>query len=129
MTTEPTHPDPVTDLVLEGAVLPMAKAGYRFARIAGTSAGAMAGVVLAALQRAGEPVDVLGEIAMTLDHSAGLTRSDRVSPHRVAHVTADGLALLSRETTPQPASRRSDSCLVPDGPQNHVGGSFSEFGR
>ena len=63
MTTEPTHPDLATDLVLEGggvkgialagAALPIAKAGYRFARIAGTSAGAMAGAVLAALQRAG----------------------------------------------------------------------------
>lgn len=37
-----------------GAVLALSDAGYRFARIAGTSAGAILGILIAAYQRAGE---------------------------------------------------------------------------
>lgn len=71
-------PAPVSDLVLEGggvkgialvgAVGALVDAGYRFPRIAGTSAGAIVGSVLAALQRRGEPVDRLDDIARTLDY-------------------------------------------------------------
>jgi NTE family protein len=79
METTDTQPGPVTDLVLEGggvkgialvgAVRPFVEAGYRFPRIAGTSAGAILGSVLAALQRAGEPASALSEIARTLDYT------------------------------------------------------------
>lgn len=68
-----------TDLVLEGggvkgialvgAVLPLVAAGYRFPRVAGTSAGAVVGAVLAALQRRGEPISTLEDITRTLDYS------------------------------------------------------------
>ena len=68
-----------TDLVLEGggvkgialvgAIGPLVAAGYRFPRIAGTSAGAIVGSVLAALQRRGESVDRLDDIARTLDYT------------------------------------------------------------
>ena len=78
-TTRPTHPELVTDLVLEGggvkgialvgAVGPLVEAGYRFPRIAGTSAGAIVGSVLAALQQRGEPVTQLDDIARTLDYT------------------------------------------------------------
>ncbi len=67
-----------TDLVLEGggvkgialagAVLGLAEGGCTFERIAGTSAGAIVGAILAALQRAGEPVTRLAEIARSLDY-------------------------------------------------------------
>ncbi len=77
--TGPTHPEPVTDLVLEGggvkgialvgAVTPLVEAGYRFPRIAGTSTGAIVGSVLAALQRRGEPFGRLDDIARTLDYA------------------------------------------------------------
>lgn len=59
----------VRALAIAGAVLPMAEAGYRFPRIAGTSSGAMIGSVLAALNLRGESFERLGEIARTLDYS------------------------------------------------------------
>jgi len=72
-------PDLATDLVLEGggvkgialtgAVLSFAEAGYRFPRVAGTSAGALVAAVLAALQQRGEPPTAVGEIARTLDYA------------------------------------------------------------
>lgn len=78
--TEPTPPLPLNaDLVLEsggvkgvafaGAVEVLAQAGYSFPRIAGTSAGAIAGSILAALQHAGEPATRLLEILGPLDVS------------------------------------------------------------
>lgn len=74
----PEDDDLVCDLVLEGggvkgialagAVQPLAEAGYRFSRIAGTSAGAIVGAVLAALVRRGEPVGRLTDIALSIDY-------------------------------------------------------------
>lgn len=58
----------VKGIALAGAVLGLAQAGYTFPRIAGTSAGAVVGAVLAGLQRSGEPVSRLSEIARTLDY-------------------------------------------------------------
>ena len=57
----------VRGLGLVGAVTALAAAGYSFPRVAGTSAGAVTGAVLAALQRAGEPVSRLEEISRSLD--------------------------------------------------------------
>ncbi len=81
--TEP--PDPpragplLTDLVLEGggvkgialsgAAATLSRAGYSFPRVAGTSAGAVVGAFLVALQRAGEPVERLEDVARTLDYT------------------------------------------------------------
>ncbi len=99
-----TKPDLVTDLVLEGggvkgialvgAVLPLAEAGYGFPRIAGTSAGAIVGSILAALQRRGEPIDTLEQITRTLDYSKF---RDRGFPGRYLGplaFLADGLSVL-----------------------------------
>ncbi|HEX6249325.1 MAG TPA: patatin-like phospholipase family protein [Nocardioidaceae bacterium] len=58
----------VKGIALAGAVVRLAEAGYTFPRVAGTSAGAIVGAVLAALQRRGEPVAQLTEIARTLDY-------------------------------------------------------------
>ncbi len=58
----------VKGIALAGAVVGLAQAGFTFPRIAGTSAGAVVGAVLAALQRSGEPVSRLSEIARTLDY-------------------------------------------------------------
>ncbi len=67
------------DLVLEGGgvkgiafasvISVLDAAGYAFPRIAGTSAGAITGALIAALQRAGEPLSRLGDIAATLDYT------------------------------------------------------------
>jgi NTE family protein len=58
----------VKGIALVGAVTGLAEAGYTFPRIAGTSAGAIVGAVLAALERRGEPLARLGEIARTLNY-------------------------------------------------------------
>jgi NTE family protein len=67
------------DLVLEGAgvkgvgligaVATMAESGYRFPRVAGTSAGAVVAAYVVALQRAGEPLSRLEDIARTLNYA------------------------------------------------------------
>lgn len=70
--------DNMADLVLEGggvrgiglvgAAMRLADEGYRFPRVAGTSAGAVVGAVIAALQHRGERFDALAEITRTLDY-------------------------------------------------------------
>jgi NTE family protein len=67
------------DLVLEGAgvkgvglvgaVATLADAGYRFPRVAGTSAGAVVGAYVVALQRAGESLSRLEDIARSLNYA------------------------------------------------------------
>jgi NTE family protein len=92
------------DLVLEGggvkgialaaAVGTLAEAGYRFPRVAGTSAGAIVGAVVAALHRRDEPMDRLAEIARTLDFRRF---RDRGLPGRLLGplgVLTDGLSVL-----------------------------------
>jgi NTE family protein len=100
------HPvtDLVTDIVLEGggvkglalagALQPFGDAGYSFARVGGTSAGALVGAVLAALQQRGEPVTRLVDVARTLDFRRF---PDRGFPGRLLGplgFVADGLSLL-----------------------------------
>jgi NTE family protein len=68
----------LADLVLEGggvkgiglvgAVSSLSEAGYRFPRVAGTSAGAVVAAFVVALQRAGEPLSRLEDITRTLDY-------------------------------------------------------------
>ena len=53
---------------LAGAVGTMARAGYSFPRVAGTSAGAVVGAFLVALLRAGEPLERLEDVARSLDY-------------------------------------------------------------
>jgi NTE family protein len=49
----------VKGIGLAGAVLTLDQAGYRFRRVAGTSAGAIAAAIIAALNKAGKPADKL----------------------------------------------------------------------
>lgn len=58
----------VKGIALSGAAATLSRAGYSFPRVAGTSAGAVVGAFLVALQRAGEPVERLEEVARTLDY-------------------------------------------------------------
>lgn len=94
---------PTVDLVLEGggvkgvglvgAVEELART-HTFARIAGTSAGAVVGAVLAAMQQRDEPIERLQDIARTLDYS-GLRDRGRVG--RLLGplgFLADGLSLV-----------------------------------
>jgi NTE family protein len=57
----------VKGLALVGAVGALVDAGYGFARVAGTSAGALVGAVVAALVRAGEPLSRLEDVIRTLE--------------------------------------------------------------
>lgn len=77
-------PGPV-DLVLEGggvkgiglagAVLELAAAGYTFQRVAGTSAGAIAAALIAALNAAAKPLSQLDDILSTVDYPKFTARS------------------------------------------------------
>lgn len=84
----------VKGIALAGAVLGLVEAGYTFPRVAGTSAGAIVGALVAALQRSGEQVARLGDIARTLDYRKF---RDRGLPGRLlgplGYLT-DGLAVL-----------------------------------
>jgi NTE family protein len=51
-----------------GAVDALAEAGYRFPRVAGSSAGAIVASLVAALQVAGEPLTGLGEVMRSIDY-------------------------------------------------------------
>ena len=57
----------VKGVALAGAVVRLAEAGYAFPRVAGTSAGAVVGCLVAALQAAGEPVARLGDVLRAVD--------------------------------------------------------------
>jgi NTE family protein len=59
----------VKGIGLVGAVSTFAEAGYRFPHVAGTSAGAVVGAYVVALQRAGEPLSRLEEIARSLNYA------------------------------------------------------------
>src|SRR5918996_1632812 len=74
-----TGPDALrADLVLEGggvkgiglvgATATLARAGYTFPRVAGTSGGAVVAAFLVPLQRAGEPVQRLEDVARSVDY-------------------------------------------------------------
>lgn len=102
--TAPASQPLVTDIVLEGggvkglalagALQPFGDAGYSFARVGGTSAGALVGAVLAALQQRGEPVSRIEDIARTLNFRRF---PDRGFPGRYLGplgFLADGLSVL-----------------------------------
>lgn len=77
---------PRADLVLEGGgvkglafggvLTVLARHGYQFERVAGTSAGAITAALVVGLQRAGEPITRLADVIGTLD----LTRFPDASP-------------------------------------------------
>lgn len=95
---------PRADLVMEGggvkgmafvgALDVLTEAQYRFPRIAGTSAGAIMGSLVAALQHAGEPLTRLPDVAATLDLPR-VTDSSRVGRALGPfHGIADAVSLL-----------------------------------
>lgn len=102
MTTSAT----TTDLVLEGGgvkgialagtISALAESGYTFARIAGTSAGAMAGAVLAAMVQCGESLDRLEDIALSLDYAKVPDRPFPAKAMGPAAPIGDALDLIVR---------------------------------
>ena len=65
----------VRGIGLVGAVDALAQAGYRFPRVAGTSAGAIVASLVAALQVAGEPLSRLAEVMRAIDYRKLLDRN------------------------------------------------------
>ena len=57
----------VKGIGLAGAILVLAEAGYRFPRAAGTSAGAIAAVLVAAIGKAGQDMTVLRDYLAEID--------------------------------------------------------------
>lgn len=60
----------VKGIALVGAAVALDEAGWRFERVAGSSAGAVVGAVIAAMQHAGEPMARAGDIMRTLDYAS-----------------------------------------------------------
>jgi NTE family protein len=58
----------VRGIGLVGAVAALDTAGYRFPRVAGSSAGAVVGCLVAALQHAGEPLSRLEDVVKAIDY-------------------------------------------------------------
>lgn len=79
---------------LAGAVTRLGAAGYAFQRIAGSSAGAVAGALVAALARAGEPVSRVGELALAVDYRRF---RDRPRWQRLTWRFGDAVALLTSD--------------------------------
>ena len=65
----------VRGIGLVGAVDALAQSGYRFPRVAGSSAGAVVASLLAALQVAGEPLSRLADVMRSIDYRKILDRS------------------------------------------------------
>jgi NTE family protein len=60
----------VKGIGLVGAVITLSEAGLTFPRVAGTSAGAICAALVAALQRAGQPMTDLNTIMATVDYGS-----------------------------------------------------------
>lgn len=58
----------VKGIALAGAVRALDETGYAFPRVAGSSAGAIVACLVAALQRAGEPLSRLEELVLGIDY-------------------------------------------------------------
>lgn len=65
----------VRGIGLVGAVDALDQAGYRFPRVAGSSAGAIVASLVAALQVAGEPISRLADIMRSIDYRKFLDRN------------------------------------------------------
>ncbi|WP_144207088.1 patatin-like phospholipase family protein [Mycobacterium tilburgii] len=83
----------VRGIGLVGAVDALTAAGYKFPRVAGTSAGAIVASLVAALQVAGEPMSRLAEIMRSIDYRKFLDRT------LIGHIplVGGGLSLLLSE--------------------------------
>jgi NTE family protein len=64
----------VKGIALVGAATALDEAGWRFARVAGSSAGALVGAIIAAMQQAGESMGSVDEIVRTLHYRNMLDR-------------------------------------------------------
>ena len=64
----------VKGIALVGAAVALSDSGYRFARVAGSSAGALVGAIIAAMEQRNEPMSRVDNIMRTLDYTKMLDR-------------------------------------------------------
>ncbi|GGU32792.1 patatin-like phospholipase family protein [Lentzea flava] len=79
----------VKGIALLGAVLVLADAGYRFQRIAGTSAGAIVAALVAAYQKEGKNLAELADVMREVDYRRF---ADEPWPQRATGVVGDALS-------------------------------------
>jgi NTE family protein len=84
----------VKGIALVGAATALDEAGWRFARVAGSSAGALVGAIIAAMQQVGEPMTRVDEIMRTLDYRQMLDRRPVAKAVRWWPLVANGWGLL-----------------------------------
>jgi len=97
-------PERVADLVLEGggvkgialvgAAVALSEHGYRFVRVAGSSAGALVGSIIAAMQLRDEPMSRVDDIMRTLDYTKMLDRRGAARWVRWWPTAANALGIL-----------------------------------
>jgi NTE family protein len=87
----------VKGIGLAGAIVVLAEAGYRFPRAAGTSAGAIAAVLVAAIEKSGQDMTVLRSYLADLDYQQ-FTRTSLVRHafEKVGGPVAEACELLLR---------------------------------
>ncbi|MGN6598691.1 MAG: patatin-like phospholipase family protein [Actinomycetes bacterium] len=83
----------VKGLALVGAVAELGRTGHRVQRVAGSSAGAIVGSVVAALARAGEDLTRVEDVARTLDYARFRDRGPVASHLGPLTPLADALSL------------------------------------
>ncbi len=84
----------VKGIALVGTAVALSDSGYSFARIAGSSAGAIVGAIVAAMQKSGEPLNRADDIMRTLDYSKMLDRRGVSKAFRLWPSAANALGLL-----------------------------------
>jgi NTE family protein len=84
----------VKGIALVGAATALDEAGWTFARVAGSSAGALVGAIIAAMQQAGEPMSRVDEIMRTLDYRKMLDRRAVAKALRWWPLAANGWGLV-----------------------------------
>jgi NTE family protein len=86
----------VRGIGLAGAVNVLAEHGYRFQRVAGTSAGAITGALVAAMEAAEEPVTRLRDIVKSMDYAKFADRGVIGRHAGPLRPVADAFAVLLR---------------------------------
>jgi len=84
----------VKGIALVGTVVALADNGYSFERVAGSSAGALVGAIIAAMEKAGEPLGRADDIMRTLDYTRMLDRRGASKAFRWWPSAANALGIL-----------------------------------
>lgn len=84
----------VKGIALIGAAVALAEDGYRFERVAGSSAGALVGAIMVAMQQRNEPMSRVDDIMRTLDYTKMLDRRGPGKAFRWWPAIANGFGIV-----------------------------------